>query len=252
MNVKKMTRVERKKRRKKILFRIFLLIILVIIATIFAFNSKYFNIDYIIVEGNDKLDYDYIVNTSLIDEGENIFRVKTSDAEKLLNKLSYIKNVSVKRKLPNTIYISVDERNLAYQFRILSTYVLLDEEGYLLELSNEQIDDIPMFVGFELTDIKVGESIFSNDKNTILYDFFLNDEVYNTIMKMSLITYNENDNNINIELNNGIGVAFGPLDNVKYKIRLLDKILLDIEKKQIKCKMIIMNKGDNPILVTDD
>lgn len=250
--MKKMTRVEKKKRRNKILFRLLLLFILIIIVTIFAFNSDFFNINYIIVEGNNKLDYDYIVNASLIDVEENIFRIKTSDAEKHLNKLPYVKDALVKRKLPNTVYINIGEREVAYQIKILSTYVLLDKEGYVLELSDEQVANSPIFLGFELSDIKVGESIFEKDKNINLYDFFLDDEIYNIITNMSAIIYNKKENTINIDLNSGIGVAFGPLDNVKYKIRLLDKILVDIEKKQIKCKMIIMNKGDNPILVTDD
>ena len=250
--MKKTTRVERKKRRKRIFFRLILLSTLMSIAVIFAFNSDFFYIDYIFVEGNKSIVYDQIVNSSMIDKGENIFRIKIKDSEDEIKKMPYIKEAHVKRKIPNKIYITVEEREVAYQFKVLSSYILLDKDGYVLELTDEQVENVPIFNGFDISDIKVGESILTNTANEALTVFFNDDTVLNTISKMSIITYDELENDVNIDLINGIGVAFGSLDNVKYKMKLLYKILVDIVKKQIQCKMIIMNKGENPILVTDN
>ena len=61
----------------------------------------------------------------------------------------------------------------------------------------------------------------------------------------------DNDN-INIELNNGILVAFGTINNVKYKLNLLNEIVKDIDKKGLSCKMILMDRGDNPIIVLNE
>ncbi len=57
---------------------------------------------------------------------------------------------------------------------------------------------------------------------------------------------------IKIKLNNGIDIVFGNLDNVKYKLNLLNEILEHITENEIKCSKIIMNKGSHPIIVTDD
>ncbi len=46
------------------------------------------------------------------------------------------------------------------------------------------------------------------------------------------------DNNIKIELIDGIKVAFGPLDNVKYKLSFLYEIIKDMEKKEVTVKQI--------------
>ena len=59
-------------------------------------------------------------------------------------------------------------------------------------------------------------------------------------------------NDINIKFKNGIFVAFGRLNNVKYKLSLLDEVLKDIDKKEFEVKEIIMNKGNHPILIIDD
>jgi cell division protein FtsQ len=229
-----------------------LLLTIIIISVVFAFNSEFFYVDYIFVEGNNSLSYDQIVNSSMIDIRENIFRIKLSDSRKKIEEMPYIRKAYVKRKLPNKIYITVEEREVAYQFKILSTIVLLDKEGYVLELTEEQVENIPLFSGFDLGEIELGKSIFVNNSNEELSVFFNDDIILNTLKNVSILNYDSLKDNVNIDLINGIGVAFGPLDNVKYKMKLLDKILMDIEKKQIQCKLIIMNKGDNPILVTDN
>jgi cell division protein FtsQ len=134
---------------------------------------------------------------------------------------------------------------------MLSSYIILDNEGFVLEVADKKIDKLPSFVGFAIEEQEPGKNISSTDTGVKIMEFFNEDELIPIIYQMNAVnldTYEE----INIVLNNGISVAFGPLDNVKYKLRLLDKILKDIDKKQLKCNMIIMNKGENPILVLDN
>ncbi len=219
--------------------------------TAYVFKSDFFNIEKINVDGNNILTDDIIIKASSINIGENIFRIKKSDALDNIDILSYIKAANIKRKLPDTININIEERKRAVQLKMLSSYLLIDNEGYVLEISDKRIDKLPSFVGFNIDELEPGKNISSDDIGIKLLDFFNEDELIPTINKMNTINY-DTYGEINIDLNNGISVAFGPLDNVKYKLRLLDKILNDIDKKQLKCNMIIMNKGENPILVLDD
>lgn len=247
----KPTRVEMKRRRKVVFFRLVLLLALSSFLVTFAFKSSYLNIAIINLEGNDSLDKDYIINASGINMGENILRIKTSIAKNHIESLPYVKSAIIKQKLPKTINIIVEERKAVVQLKYLSSYILFDTEGIALEIVENKNENLPIFGGFNINEISPGDNILLNEHGKQLEDFFNDDEINYIINKMSEINYVDEDN-ININLNNGIGVAFGPLYNVKYKLRLLDKILLDIEKKQIPCKMIIMNKGENPIIVTDN
>ena len=129
---------------------------------------------------------------------------------------------------------------------------MIDNEGHVLEIVDERYENLPSFIGFDIKNIKPGEHILKDDQNQDITGFIENKDILNVVSKISYINYNPTSKEINIELFNGIGVAFGPLDNVEYKLRVLDKLLIDIEKKQIPCKMIIMNKGDNPIVVTEN
>ncbi len=233
------------------MFRLVLMLTLITILVAYAFNSNFFSIDKIKLEGNKILTKDIVINASGINIGENLFKVSTNDAEKSLEKLPYIKVSHIKRKLPNTINIWIEERVPVLQIKSLATYMLIDKEGIVLEIKDKKIENIPTIVGYSIDPKEPKENIKDDKLGTKLEDFFTKDDIINIIKKINTINFDLNEE-INIDLNNGIGVAFGPLDNVEYKLRLLDRILIDIENRQLNCKMIIMNKGENPILVLDN
>jgi len=248
--MKKPTRVERKRRRRVVFFRLVLLLTLIVISISYAFKADFFTIGLINIEGNNVLANNLIVNASKINLGENIFRIKTSDSKNEIELLPYIKNVRIKRKLPDTINITVEERVAVVQIKTLANYVLIDNEGFILEIIDNRVDNLPCFIGFDIKDIKPGTNINHYDLGLKLLEFVNEEDILGILKKVDTLTYDSEE--INIKLIDGISVAFGPLFNVKYKLRLLDKILIDIEKKQIACSLIIMNKGENPILVTDN
>ncbi len=250
--MKKPTRVEIKKRRKKVFLRLVLLLALVTFTVAYAFKSDYFNIKRISINGNIRISNERILNASRISIGENIFRARTSQSEDYIRSLAYVKEVSIKRNIPNTITINIEERKAAIQIKALSSHILIDKEGYVLEIVDERYENLPSFIGFDIKNIKPGEHILKDEQNQDITYFFEKEDILSVLNKISYVNYNPETKEINIELFSGIGVAFGPLDNVEYKLRVLDKLLIDIEKKQIPCKMIIMNKGDNPIVVTEN
>lgn len=249
--MKKTTRVERKRYRRKIMFRLILMLTLITLVVAYALKSEFFNIDNIVVEGNKILNKDVIVTASGINLGENILKISANDAEKSIEMLSYVKVSQVKHKLPNTIDIWVEERVPVLQIKSLATYMLIDKEGVILDLQDIKSEVLPTIVGYNISPKETGQNIKDDEIGIKLEDFFTKDDIINITKKINTINIDLNDE-INISLNNGIGVVFGPLDNVEYKLRLLDRILIDIENRQLNCKMIIMNKGENPILVLDN
>lgn len=245
------TRVELKMRRRKRFFRFILLTAVLSISSLYMLKSPFFNIDTYKVEGNYKLTNEDIINASSISKGENIFKISKSISEKNISKLPYIKNIEIKRKFPRTILFNMEERVGILQTRSISTMLLVDIEGFVLEQMDVVDENLPNITGFDLNNIVVGDNIFLESSKLEVIDFIVQSNEAKFLKKSSEIDMTDLEN-INIQLINGISVAFGTLDNVKYKLSLLNEILYDIEDKQIPCKMIIMNKGDNPILVIDD
>lgn len=249
--MKKLSRVEKKMRRRRCFFRFLLLILFMSSMIVFALNTKFFVIDNIKVLGNDKLSKDTIISGSSINIGQNIFKINKKSGEEALKKMSYIKEVKIKRKLPKKIIIEVTERKEIAQIKRISSMLLIDTEGYILNIVDTESEKLPLFNGLNIDNINIGENIFLTEETEEKLEFIREGHNIFLLSKMKEIDMADN-NNVNIVLIDGISVAFGTLDNVKYKLNLLNEVLKDIEKNQISCKMILMNKGDNPIIVVNE
>ena len=127
----------------------------------------------------------------------------------------------------------------------------MDNEGILLEYSQDKLRDVTVLEGFQWSYINPGESVFTEENQGIPADFFNDEELDIIVSKLKDIVYDREDN-IKINLYNGIVVEFGPIIDVKYKLRMLEEIITDLEVKNIQASKIIMNKGEYPIVVRDE
>ncbi|NLV89175.1 MAG: FtsQ-type POTRA domain-containing protein [Tissierellia bacterium] len=249
--MRKISRVERKMRRRRLYFRIFLLGLFVTLLIVLALNTDLFIINNIQVIGNNKLSKESIILGSSINIGENILKVRTKDGENNLRNLAYIKDVNIKRKLPKGIIIEIIERKEVFQIKNLSYVALIDEEGYILDILDSENENLPLISGFNIENKRIGENLIASEDTKLNFEFIEEGHALGLLSKMKDVDMTDNDN-INIELNDGIMVAFGTINNVKYKLNLLNEILKDIDKKGLSCKMILMDRGDNPVIVLNE
>lgn len=249
--MRKISRVEKKMKRRRMFFRLLLIIFLVFIMFVLALNTDIFIIDNIKVLGNNKISKDIIINASSINTGENIFKISTRTSKKTIENLPYVKKAEIKRKFPKGILIEIIERKEIVQIKEISSYGFIDIDGYILDIVDVQNNQLPLLLGFNIGNKKAGDNLFSEIEFEQKKEFISEGNSIKILQKMKEIDMVDN-NNVNILLNNSIPVAFGTLDDVKYKLNLLNEILIDIEKKQIPCKMILMNKGENPIIVLNE
>lgn len=247
----KLTRIEKKRKKKKFFFNFLILLIIGSFILLFSLKSSYFNIDKFQIEGNQKLTDDQIIKSSMINKGENIFRIDKKGGKSSIEKIPYIKSVDINRKLPNKVEIKIVERKAVLLIQKLSTFLAIDKEGLILEQIDENEEKLPVFIGLNVDNVDLRDNVFSTKLNNDIIELIQESLNLNLIDNFDKIDLKTKDN-INIILKDEIFVAFGSLDNVKYKLRLLDEILKDTKDKNIEYKKIIMNKGENPILVTDD
>lgn len=245
------TRVQRKKRKLALYRRIAATILVLGLIICWSLRTKLLEIEEVKVEGNVNLSVEEIIEASKIQKGANLIITKSSKTEDLLKDLSFVESVDVKKKLPGTVIIDIKEREPYVQFHYNYSFAVVDTQGVLLEYATDIKKDIPLITGFQWQQIKSGETIMQNSLGNELQDIFNDKETEKIVLKFREIGYDE-DNNVKIKLNNGIVVEFGPLYNVKYKIKAINEIVEDLEKKNIPTKMIILNKGDHPIVVRDE
>ncbi|NLY46435.1 MAG: FtsQ-type POTRA domain-containing protein [Tissierella sp.] len=249
--MQKPTKIQRKQKRIKIFLSFVMIITIIVILIGFSLKSDFFNINRISIKGNSNITKEKLLHTSSIIKGENIFRIRIKDAEKNILQLPYTKSVEVKRKLPKGIDIEVVEREEKLLIKNISMYYVIDEEGFVLNQFDSNNKNLPVVLGLKTDKISIGDNLFVNLDLKEFEDFIVEGEKLDLLSKIYRINIDDNEN-VNIMINSGIDVAFGALDNVKYKVRLLNEILVHSQDNDILISKIIMDRGEHPIIVVDD
>ena len=162
---------EKHKRKVEIVFAILITIVFLII----LFSSNIFSIKTIIVNDNSILSDDTIISVSGIEKYTNIFGFRKKNAINNIESNAYIEKAKVKRSFPSTVEITVKERIPTFMLQVADSYVYINNQGYILEISNERLN-IPILAGTttDLINIKPGNRINEDDlkkMNTVIKIF---------------------------------------------------------------------------------
>ena len=223
----KKKRKPRKKKMNKKIIGFFSIIILIAVIIVLALTAPIFNITDITVNGNNQISSNMIINLSGLKRGENIFKFNSS-VEQKIKENAYIETVNIKRRLPGTVEISVEERQIKYQINLINSYVYIDKNGYILENSAER-KDVPVIVG-----LSIKEDEMMNDKRLKTEDLEkLNDiikivDAAKTINADILITEINTENTDNYVLyleSQNKKINIGDTSNLTNKMLYVQKIL---------------------------
>ena len=223
----KKKRKPRKKKINKKIIGFFSIIILIAVIIVLALTAPIFNITDITVNGNNQISSNMIINLSGLKRGENIFKFNSS-VEQKIKENAYIETVNIKRRLPGTVEISVEERQIKYQINLINSYVYIDKNGYILENSAER-KDVPVIVG-----LSIKEDEMMNDKRLKTEDLEkLNDiikivDAAKTINADILITEINTENTDNYVLyleSQNKKINIGDTSNLTNKMLYVQKIL---------------------------
>ncbi len=151
---------KKKKRKKKHYLLKFIAALLLATGCYLILTSSIFDIKSIAVNDCRYYTNEQIIEKSKISTGMNMFKVSTRKASKRLLKEIYIKEVTVKRKPPSIIEISVLER---YEFAALlykGKYAIIDPDGMVLSIS-KVVPEVPVIEGVKVKKAKVGEALIA-------------------------------------------------------------------------------------------
>lgn len=143
---KKQAQIERKKKKIKRIIKWTTIFLLIIGGIVFALVSPIFNISDIEVNNNNQIATETIVSLSQLQVGQNLFRFNKNKVEKEIKTNPYVESVNIKRKLPNKIEITIEERNRNYNVEFLNGYAYINNQGYILEISEQKLD-LPVIQG---------------------------------------------------------------------------------------------------------
>lgn len=243
-------KIIKKRNRNKRIIKISLLFILFIIVILCAMFSPLFNIKTIEVNGNKIVTKNEIISLSKIQIEENSFKLSKGKIKKQVKENAYIQDVKITRKLPSTILIEVEEREPAYLLEYASSYVVIDKQGYMLEIKTEKIE-LPIIQGevTETSNFVVGNRLCTEDLERLgviskIAELAKVNDIYTIITGIDI----SNKENIKLIFETEEKVAYlGDSTNMNTKILMIKSIL---EKEEGKPGEIFLNfdlNKKNPI-----
>lgn len=220
------------KKRKLILkiIRTIILIGILIGTLIYILLSPLFNIKDVTVTGNNKLSKEEIISLSEIRTEENIFKTSKNDIKNRIKTNPYVENVKIRRKLPDKVEIIVVERVATYMLPFANSYVYINNQGYMLEITSQKAN-LPIITGFSTPEenLHEGERLLSEDL-VKLGEVLQIIESANANGIQALITKidisNRQDYTIMLEKEKKL-VHMGDVSNLSTKMSYINKIIQD-------------------------
>ena len=222
--------------RKRMALSMAMLFLIAIGGTIYYLTTPAFNIQNIVVYGNEKISVDTYISLSKLNIGStNLFAFTNGSIKERLKENAYVEDVTVKRKLPNTIELYVTERKVAYQIAYSNQYIDLDSQGYILEIQDKKLD-FPIIKGFSSIQqaLQPGKRLDRDDLVKLnIVSKIINYCKYNNIENQitSLDVTDTSNYILNFEKDNKI-VYLGDASNISERLSLLKTILKNEKGKK--------------------
>jgi len=227
---------KKKKRKKKHYFLKFIIFVAAVTGMYFFFTSDIFDIQKITVEQNNHYTSEQIISIAGAKTGENLFEASLSEMKDKLLADPYVKSVKLKRKLPDQVVITVEERKENAAVPYGNSFIVIDNEGMVLRKAEEE-PALTLLMGMSVKNMKPGTPLEVED-NSALTDTL---KLLNEVEKHELYFKK-------IEISKVVIRAYiydqliceGTPDNILNNLDALQEVLYDLYTKGIERGVIKM------------
>ena len=226
-NKKNIVNKQKPKKTKKIIK--WTCLIVIILATIILFMmSSVFNIKEIKVINNNIISAEEIINLSTLKTDTNMFKTTNRIIKNSLKTNAYIEDVKIKRNFNGVITLDITERKPTYMLKLNNEYVYINNQGYMLEISNTPLQ-VPIIIGYETPteEIKEGNRLVINDLKKLedvikIMNSASDKSFLDTITSIDIT--DETNYKLIIESENKI-VQFGDIKNTNIKMLRIEEVI---------------------------
>lgn len=227
-NKKSVKKTSNKSKKKNKIIKYLILILLLIILIILFMMSSLFNIKEIKVVNNNKIQSEEIINLSTLKINNNMFKTTNKIIRNNVKTNAYIENVKIKRSINGVVTLDITERKPTYMLKFANAYVYINNQGYMLEMSETPLE-LPTITGFETPteEIKEGNRLIVEDLKK-LEDVI---KIMNAISENTLSATIDNiditdktNYKLTINSENKI-INFGEATNINVKLLKIEEII---------------------------
>lgn len=224
----------------------FFLLVLAFLLGVFynLFTHPYMKIQDIYINGNRVTEDTEIIKKLKSPLGKNILLYNPKKYEKDIESLNYVKSAKVRKVFPKILSVKIEEDFPMFAVEKYGKKILITNNGLVTDKKPYSEDVKYIDIKVKSLETTIGKSFTSSKA---IQDFIEDLQASSLIGSVSQLNL-ENKLDIGIIIQD-IEVKFGDLNNISYKIKLLEKVLADIKNKGLEAESINLNNGDNPLVV---
>lgn len=220
--------IRRRRRFSRLLRGIIFLVVSAAVLSFFVY-VPFFTLSEIKLVGAKYLTQEDILKVGDIYMGEQMFKLETDVVQSRLSKDLRIEEVSVRRKLPHTLEVTIKERRPLAMVSCDYGYLDLDRNGVIIDsYKSLKTMQIPMITGAAVRDLYIGDELDDEIVKKIL-DFLqrLDEETLNRLSEIAIV---EADYIVMYSATaRPVQIRIGKLERLDEKARLTEDFLRDLE-----------------------
>ena len=220
--------IRRRRRFGRLLRGIIFLVVSAAVLSFFVYVPL-FTLSEIKLVGAKYLTQEDILKVGDIYMGEQMFKLETDVVQSRLSKDLRIEEVSVRRKLPHTLEVTIKERRPLAMVSCDYGYLDLDRNGVIIDsYKSLKTMQIPMITGAAVRDLYIGDELDDEIVKKIL-DFLqrLDEETLNRLSEIAIV---EEDYIVMYSATaRPVQIRLGKLERLDEKARLTEDFLRDLE-----------------------
>jgi cell division protein FtsQ len=184
-----------------------------------------FSVQEVLVEGRRSVDGGAIMSALGVGRGDPIFDLDPDAAQTALLQIPWIRSASVERRLPDTIFVRVEERVPLALWQANQKFSLIDRDGHVLPVQSlADYPDLPMVVGADAAETAAtlvdGLSKSPDIARRIRSAMRIGGRRWDLLL----------DNHVTVKLPDGdIGPALARLEEAQLKDSVLDRDVLTVD-----------------------
>ncbi len=255
---KKQKKKKKKKRKNKKLLVSTAAFITAAVVVVFClryvyYETPYFDLTSVDIEGNLTYSDEYIMEKSGIETGKKLFDVDRVKVKDNLEKEIYIESVRVVYELPNKIFLNIIERVDKYQVFNNNQYIIIDKDGIVLRTDVDKLDLLTIEsyadIVYNIGDGIQFENIENNEKVFTTIEYLNNEYGTETIKSFKVGT----NNSFLFETQYEATVKINLDKDINYQIVFGMKIINERLNNNLTVAngLIDFTKGDSPVYIED-
>ncbi|MFC1850028.1 cell division protein FtsQ/DivIB [candidate division CSSED10-310 bacterium] len=198
-------------------------------------HSEFFIVQHVNILGNHFIDRQTIIAAADIKYIESIFRIDLERMRQKIRTNPYVFDILVRRELPATIAIELQERNPIAIITINKKYFLISEDGVLVEeMSKADSINYPIIVESESKTKKVGDALQNKTFQEALLILTKMKEETPVCFSQLLTIQVHNSFNVSLKMRNLSGTIMIAAENISNSLVRLQYLMPQLTRTSFK------------------